>query len=114
MLKKAHLYVVDMLIIAYICFTFIQRIYNKELTITMEQTTQNSNDLVLEKIQKLLNDAPHDWAERIAERMGKCAGSVYAYSTGVRGIRKGYHIEVLRQLTEMVKEKEREIKKLTA
>lgn len=80
----------------------------------MKQITQNSNDLVLEKIQKLLNDAPHDWAERIADKMGKCPGSVYAYSKGERGLRKGYHIEVLKQLTEMVKEKEREIKKLTA
>jgi hypothetical protein len=80
----------------------------------MVQITQNSTDLVLEKIQKLLNNAPHDWADRIAAKMGKGTGSIYAYSKGERGVRRGYPVEVLRHLTEMVKEKEKEIKKLTA
>jgi hypothetical protein len=78
----------------------------------MEQNTQNT--LLVEKMAELIKKAPHDWAEKIAANMGKCAGSVYAYSKCERGVRKGYPVEVLKQLTEIVKEKEKEIKKLTA
>jgi imidazole glycerol phosphate synthase subunit HisF len=78
----------------------------------MEQNTQNI--LLIEKIAELIKKAPHDWAERIAEKMGKGAGSVYLYSKCERGMRRGYPLEVLKHLTEMVKEKEKEIKKLTA
>jgi imidazole glycerol phosphate synthase subunit HisF len=78
----------------------------------MEQNTQNI--LLVEKMAELIKKAPHDWAERIAEKMGKGAGSVYLYSKCERGMRRGYPLEVLKQLTEMVKEQEKEIKKLTA
>jgi len=82
----------------------------------MEQNTQKI--LLVEKMEELIKKAPHDWAERIAEKMGKGAGSVYLYSKCERGMRRGYPLEVLRQLTEMVSEREKEqqklIKKLTA
>lgn len=78
----------------------------------MGQITQNQ--LLVEKIAELIKKAPHDWADTIASEMGKCTGSVYAYSKCERGVRRGYPVEVLKRLTKIVNEKEKELKKLTA
>jgi hypothetical protein len=82
----------------------------------MTQITQNN--LLVEKIAEQIKKAPHDWAEKIAAKMGKGAGSVYAYSRCERGVRRGYPVEVLKHLTQLVSEREKEqeklIKKLTA
>lgn len=72
----------------------------------MEQTTHKS--IVVEKIAELIKKAPSDWAEQIAEKMGKCTGSIYYYASGKRGNKKGYPLEVLKHLNQIVIEKEKE------
>lgn len=67
---------------------------------------------IIEKIKELIPDAPGDWAEQIAEKMGKSTESVYAYARGDRGSRTGFHKEVLRHLKVLVANETKEIKKL--
>jgi len=69
---------------------------------------------VIDKIQELIPDAPGDWVEQIASKMGKSTESVYAYARGDRGARKGYHKTVLRHLKELVAEEMKQTKKLLA
>ncbi|HKI90118.1 MAG TPA: hypothetical protein VKA38_13900 [Draconibacterium sp.] len=74
----------------------------------------NSNDLIIRKISELIPEAPHDWAKIIAKKMGKTEVSIYAYARGERGLRRGYPLQLLKHLNELVIEKEQEIEKITA
>ncbi|OFX52412.1 MAG: hypothetical protein A2066_21695 [Bacteroidetes bacterium GWB2_41_8] len=67
---------------------------------------------IIERIKELIPQAPPDWADTIAAKMGKSSGAVYAYARGDRGIRKGYHKEVLAQLKELVAEENERTKEL--
>lgn len=71
-----------------------------------------TKDPVLVRIQELIPLAPSNWAEIAAREMGKSTNSIYAYSTGRRGMKKGYHKEVLRIINRLVEEEQAEIKKL--
>lgn len=77
----------------------------------MGQITHNDTT-VLEQIQEKIKKAPHNWAEMIADRMGKNVISVYAYANGTRGLRRGYPVEVLKHLNELIEEKNSEIEKV--
>ena len=46
--------------------------------------------------------------------MEKSVKSIYAYSRGERGVRRGYPVEVLTHLTKLVEERNEEIKKAIA
>lgn len=76
----------------------------------MEQTTHS----IVQAISKKINKAPHDWKKTIADKMEKSEHSVYAYSRGLRGIRRGYPLEVLKHLNTLIEEQQKEIEKLTA
>lgn len=67
---------------------------------------------IIEKIKELTPQAPPDWADKIATQMVKSVDSVYAYARGDRGIRRGYHKEVLRILKELVAEENERTKEL--
>jgi hypothetical protein len=67
---------------------------------------------VNQKIKELIQLAPANWAKTISQKMGKSEDSVYAYVRGTRGLKKGYHKEVLRLLKIMVEKEQAETKKL--
>lgn len=67
---------------------------------------------ILTKIKELIPQAPANWAETIASKMGKSTDSVYCYVRGQRGIRKGQHKEVLKLLKELVLIEQAETQKL--
>jgi hypothetical protein len=67
---------------------------------------------IIEKIKELIPQAPSYWADSIAGKMNKSTDSVYAYARGDRGIRAGYHKEVLRLLKELVAEENKRTKEL--
>ena len=69
-------------------------------------------ELITEKIKELIPQAPPDWADTIAAMMDKSTDSIYAYARGNRGIRAGYHKEVLRILKELVAEENKRTKDL--
>jgi transcriptional regulator with XRE-family HTH domain len=66
----------------------------------------------LDKINKLKDEAPRDWAEQIAKRMGKSVSTVRDYANGAsKGIRNGGTLEVLKHLNDLISERNKEIKK---
>jgi len=67
---------------------------------------------ILERIQELIPEAPTFWKSSIAAKMGKSEESVTKYVSGGRGIRAGYHKEVLRLLKELVAQENERTKKL--
>jgi hypothetical protein len=70
------------------------------------------NNEILQKISELIKNAPDTWAETIAIKMGKSVNSVYAYARGDRGLKKGYHKEVLKFLKEIIASEKLENEKL--
>jgi len=74
--------------------------------------TLEKKDEVLEKIKELIPKAPANWKESIAARMEKSIESITKYVAGDRGLRRGYHKEVLRILKELVAEENERTKKL--
>lgn len=76
-------------------------------------TTAN-NLKVIQAINEKRKEAPTDWAEQISVKMNKSVESIWAYARGERGIRSGFHIEVLNHLNIILEEKEIEIQKATA
>ena len=69
-------------------------------------------DEVLKKIQELIPKAPSSWKDSIAAHMGKSTESITKYVAGGRGMKSGYHKEVLRHLKELVAEENERTKKL--
>lgn len=69
-------------------------------------------DEVLEKIKELIPKAPASWKETIAASMGKSTESITKYVAGGRGMKSGYHKDVLRLLKELVSEENERTKKL--
>lgn len=69
---------------------------------------------VIDKIQELIPQAPSDWADTIAGLMGKSVSSVRQYATGIKGIRSDKPLLVLEHLKNIVAERQKQIKKLTA
>ena len=67
---------------------------------------------VLQKIKELIPQVPAYWATVVSSKMGKSADSVYAYVRGTKGIRAGYHKEVLRLLKELVTDENKRTEKL--
>ena len=82
----------------------------------MEKNTHSTaNDLkVIQSINQKRKEAPSDWAEQISVKMNKSVESVWAYARGERGIRSGFHIQVLNHLNTILEQKEIEIQKATA
>jgi hypothetical protein len=68
---------------------------------------------IKKKINLLLPEAPTNWADLIALKMGKSASSVRAYVRGEKGLRNGHSITVLKLLIEIVDERRAEIENLT-
>lgn len=62
----------------------------------------DSNAEVLKSIKELILVAPDNWADLVAAKMGKSPASVWYYVRGKRGIKKGYHKDVLMFLTEVI------------
>lgn len=67
---------------------------------------------ILNKISELIKKVPNTWAKIIARKMGKSEKSIYAYTQGKRGVRKGQHKEVLRLLIELVELEQADTQKL--
>ena len=67
---------------------------------------------VISKIAELIPMAPNFWAKALAALMKKSEDSVYAYVRGDRGIRKGYHKDVLRLLKKMTEDETERTNKL--
>lgn len=63
----------------------------------------NNNAEILQTIKELISVAPENWAFYVAVKMGKSQASVWYYARGKRGLKKGYHKDVLRLLTEFLK-----------
>jgi hypothetical protein len=76
----------------------------------MEKNTYKEQ--LIKTIQEKMPEAPHNWAEIVAEKMGKSVASVYAYARGEKGMRKGYPREVLKHLNQIIKEDQNETKKV--
>lgn len=76
----------------------------------MEQITHT----IVQAIAAKRKEAPHDWAEQIAEKMDKSVQTVYAYSRGLRGIRHDYPMQVLEHLNTLIEERNAKLEKLTA
>jgi hypothetical protein len=72
-----------------------------------------TDNLITQKIAEQIPHAPHDWAKRIAKKMGKTEVSIYAYARGERGMRRGYPLELLKHLNKLIVEKKQKIEKLT-
>lgn len=72
------------------------------------ESVDELNAKILAQIAELIPQAPEFWMDAIAGRMDKKRTSIFYYAKGERGMRKGYHEEVLLHLTDLVeKEKER-------
>lgn len=69
-------------------------------------------DEVLEKIKELIPKAPASWKESIADRMGKSIESITKYVAGGRGMKSGYHKDVLMHLKQLVAEEDERTKEL--
>ena len=67
---------------------------------------------VVKKIQNLKAEAPRNWASTIAERTGFSYSYIIAIAAGTKG--RDAALEVLKHLHDIVDERNREIKKLTA
>ena len=76
----------------------------------MKYTTKE----IVERIKEVKADVPSDWAEKIAERMGKEPVTIRAYARGERGIKKGQHIKLLQHLIELQSLHRQFLKNLTA
>jgi|GEM_PF-7105784 len=76
----------------------------------MEKNTYKEQ--LISKIQEKMPEAPHNWAEIVAEKMGKSVASIYAYARGEKGMRKGYPREVLRHLNQIIEEDKNETLKV--
>lgn len=72
----------------------------------MEKNTHKEQ--LTRAIKERINEAPHDWAKIIAERMGKSVESVYAYCRYDRGIKRKYPREVLRHLNQIIEQDKKE------
>ncbi len=69
-------------------------------------------EAVLQQIHEKIKKAPHNWAELVADKMGKSEVTIYAYANGTRGLRRGYPVEVLKHLNLIVADRESEIEKV--
>lgn len=74
----------------------------------------SNNEEIFKSIKELILLAPDYWADVVAAKMGKKRGAIYYYANGQRGLRKGYHKDVLRYLTELINEEKKEALKLIA
>lgn len=70
------------------------------------------SNTVIDEIQKKIAHAPHNWASVVAAKMGKSETTIYAYANGTRGLRRGYPVEVLKHLNEIIAKQEVEIEKI--
>lgn len=67
---------------------------------------------VIKKITELIPDAPRNWATLVSERTGYSYSYVIEIKSGKKG--KDAALKVLKHLREIVDERNKEIKKLTA
>jgi hypothetical protein len=74
----------------------------------------NTNAEILQSIKELIAIAPDNWADLVAAQMGKSKDSVWYYANGKRGLKKGYHKDVLRLLTEVIKNDRKDSLRLIA
>lgn len=65
------------------------------------------------KIAEKIPEAPHDWAQIAATKMGKSVASIYAYARCEKGVRRGHPAELLQLLNTMVEEQKRNLKMIT-
>jgi hypothetical protein len=74
----------------------------------MEKITYK--EALAQKIAEKIPEAPHNWAEIAAERMGKHVSSVYAYARCEKGVRRGRSAELLKLLNQMIDNQKKELK----
>jgi len=68
-----------------------------------KELSKQDQEVIL-KIKELIPTAPHFWASAIAGKMKKSDDSIYAYVRGDKGIRRGHHKEVLKQLKKLIED----------
>jgi hypothetical protein len=74
----------------------------------------NTNAEILQSIKELIAIAPDNWADQVAAKMKKSKDSVWYYANGKRGLKKGRHRDVLRLLTEVIKQDRKDALRLIA
>ena len=62
----------------------------------------DNNAEILKSIKELISVAPDNWADLVAAKMLKSPASIWYYARGKRGLKKGYHKDVLRILTDVI------------
>lgn len=69
-------------------------------------------DIIINRISELKSKVNRDWATVIGHRMHKNPRTIRAYAMGTRGVSSGYHLIVLKHLTDLDKQKSEQINKL--
>jgi hypothetical protein len=79
----------------------------------LHMTNNEEDNIIIEKIYRLKKRVPF-WANTLSAKLGVKPRTIRAWSTGDRGITKGYHLTILEELIILDQQRSDKIKKLTA